>query len=54
MKSRKTIFRPRLISQAASGVGSLSVFAEGTNLIPLASDVMEVFFDAESVNEALG
>jgi hypothetical protein len=28
-------------------------FAEGTNLIALAPDVMEVFPDAESVNEAL-
>ena len=28
-------------------------FAEGTNLIPLAPDVMEVFPDAESVNKAL-
>jgi hypothetical protein len=28
-------------------------FAEGTNLVPLAPDVMEVFPDAESVNNAL-
>jgi hypothetical protein len=28
-------------------------FAEGTNLVPLAPDVMEIFPDADSVNNAL-